>query len=389
MKTENRNPFNRTTVFIAACIGMCFFGISVITLGSLLPSLVAKLQLTGSLQTTTLATLLPLGMLGGSLLFGPIVDRYGHKALFLVSCCAVLLGLQGLAYFATILPLQLSIVLIGLGGGVLNGETNALVADIYDEADKGSRISLLGTFYGIGALGIPTLLSLLMAHYSFEHILQGIGAVMLAAVLFCATVRFPAPKQPQGFPIKEGLGLLKEKMLLLLSFILFFQSGVEGVSNNWTNLYLTQTSTALSAEQILMVLAGMMAGLTVARLALTLLFKHIRQEIILQVSLLVAALGFVLMSLTATFLPVLAGMVLVGVGLAATFPVVLGSIGSRYPTLSGTAFSVALVIALLGQTFLNALTGWLSQSVGIEVYPYITIVSLLIMWLLYRRQLTQ
>ena len=50
-----------------------------ITLGAVLPSLIAKLNLSG-LQTTSLVTFLPLGMLAGSLIFGPIVDRFGHKA---------------------------------------------------------------------------------------------------------------------------------------------------------------------------------------------------------------------------------------------------------------------------------------------------------------------
>jgi fucose permease len=385
MKTNETLKYNRTAVFTAACIGMCFFGISVITLGSILPSLTENLQL-DKLQATALVTFLPLSMLGGSLLFGPIVDRYGHKALLLVSCLGVLLGLQGLAYFTDIPLLQLSIVLIGLGGGILNGQTNALVADIYEDAEKGARISLLGTFYGIGALGIPALLSLLMKYYSFESILQGIGVVMFVAILFCLFVRFPAPKQPQGFPVKEGLGLLKEKMLLLLSFILFFQSGVEGVSNNWTTSFLTEIG-EISKENVLIILAGMMVGLTVARLVLVILFKKLKQAVILQGSLLVAILGFVLISLVPGFVPALCGMVLVGIGLASTFPVILNSIGSRYPTLSGTAFSVALVIALIGQTLLNSLTGLLSQTFSIAVYPVITIVSLLIMLLLYRRSI--
>ena len=265
------SSYNKNLVFTAACIGMCFFGISMITLGSVLPSLTTKLGL-DNLQATALVTFLPLGLLGGSLLFGPIVDRFGHKALLLLSCLVVLLGLEGIAFFTSIPLLQLSIIGIGLGGGILNGETNALVADISDEAEKGSRLSLLGAFYGIGALGIPVLLSFLSGYYSFEIILQGTGVVMLAGILFCLGVRFPAPKQPQGFPIKEGLGLLKESSLLLLSFILFFQSGIEGVCNNWTTLYLGQT-TNIPENRALMALTCMVAGLTVARLLLVVLFK--------------------------------------------------------------------------------------------------------------------
>ena len=79
------SSYNKNLVFTAACIGMCFFGISMITLGAVLPSLTTKLTL-DNLQATALVTFLPLGLLGGSLLFGPIVDRFGHKALLLLSC---------------------------------------------------------------------------------------------------------------------------------------------------------------------------------------------------------------------------------------------------------------------------------------------------------------
>lgn len=119
---------------------MCFFGVSMITLGSVLPALVSKLGLSG-LQATSLVTFLPLGMLIGSVIFGPIVDRFGHKALLVPGCIIVLLGVEGLIFFRSVPLLQVSIVGIGLGGGILNGETNALVSDISGESEKGSRLS--------------------------------------------------------------------------------------------------------------------------------------------------------------------------------------------------------------------------------------------------------
>lgn len=379
------NNYRKNLVFTAACIGMCFFGISMITLGSVLPALTVKLAL-DNLQATALVTFLPIGMLVGSLVFGPIVDRFGHKALLVPSCIIVLSGLEGLSFFNSISMLQLSIVFIGFGGGILNGETNALVADISDEEEKGSRLSLLGMFYGLGALGIPTLLGALSKHYTFETILQGIGVIMLAGILYCIPIRFPVPKQAQGFPVKKGLGLLKESSLLLLSFILFFQSGIEGVCNNWSTLYFGQT-TDISANQALAALTCMVAGLTVARMLLVILFKKIKQETVLLCSLILTAIGFGLLTFSPGFIRATSGMVLIGAGLASTFPVILSILGSRYASLSGTAFGVALVIALIGQTLLNSLMGIASQNIGIGVYPYMMMASLVIMLFLFKRSL--
>ncbi len=113
--------FNTTAVFIAACIGMCFFGISMITLGSVLPWLSGRFALTSG-ETTGLVTSLPIGIMAGSLVFGPIVDRFGHKLLLIISCVLVLLGVLGVAYAGTVALLSPAVFFIGLGGGVLNGE---------------------------------------------------------------------------------------------------------------------------------------------------------------------------------------------------------------------------------------------------------------------------
>ena len=380
------NGYHKNLVFTAACIGMCFFGVSMITLGSVLPSLVTKLGLSG-LQTTSLVTFLPLGMLIGSLIFGPIVDRFGHKALLVPSCIIVLSGLEGLIFFESIPLLQLSIVGIGLGGGILNGETNALVSDISGESEKGSRLSFLGMFYGLGALGIPSLLGVLSEHYSFETILQGIGIIMLAGILFCIPVSFPAPKQAQGFPVKEGLGLLKESSLLLLSSILFFQSGIEGVCNNWSTSYFGQ-ATDIPANQALIALTCMVVGLTAARMLQIVIFKKIKPATVLPYSLILTAIGFGLLTASPGFIRAATGMVLVGMGLSSTYPVILSILGTRYPALSGTAFSIALAIALVGQAAMNGLMGMVSvYAGGIVFYPYMMIGSLIIMLILFKRSL--
>lgn len=378
------NSYHKNLVFTAACIGMCFFGVSMITLGSVLPALVSKLGLSG-LQATSLVTFLPLGMLIGSVIFGPIVDRFGHKALLVPGCIIVLLGVEGLIFFRSVPLLQVSIVGIGLGGGILNGETNALVSDISGESEKGSRLSFLGMFYGLGALGIPSLLGILSEYYSFETILQGIGFIMLAGILFCIPVRFPTPKQAQGFPVKEGLGLLKESALLLLSLVLFFQSGIEGVCNNWSTSYFGKM-TDIPANRALIVLTCMVAGLTIARMLQIVIFKKVQPAKVLPYSLILTAIGFGLLTASPGFLRAATGMVLIGMGLSPTYPVILSILGTRYPALSGTAFSIALAIALVGQTCMNGLMGMISvYDNGIALYPYMMIGSLVVMLIIFLR----
>ncbi|MCK4812644.1 MAG: MFS transporter, partial [Candidatus Marinimicrobia bacterium] len=69
-------------------------------------------------------------------------------------------------------------------------------------------------------------------------------------------------------------------------------------------------------------------------------------------------------------------------GLAAGFPVMLAYVGERYADLSGIAFSFALVIALLGNTLLNLLVGFISRTYGIQYYTTILIAAAFMMFLL-------
>lgn len=376
------NRYNKIKVFIAACIGMSFFGISMIVLGSILPILSEKFSLNTG-QATALVAFLPIGMLIGSIIFGPIVDRQGYKGLLIISSLLVLIGLEGVAFFDEIPLVQMSIFLIGFGGGILNGETNALVSVMYDDSKRNSMLSLLGVFYGLGALGIPVLLSTLLKHYNIQQIFMGIGIVMFILIIYCIFIKYPEATQKQGFPLSEGFKLLKSRDLLLLSIILFFQSGLEGVINNWTVFYLTDFG-FLDHSKALLTITVMTASLTATRIILVALLKKFSQNKILIISIIIAIVGVIFM-IQPKYVTSLIGMMLVGFGIASTFPIILGIIGSKFPTMSGTAFSIALVFALIGNNVMNSVTGlWLDKS-GAFVYPLILITCFVFIILLFSR----
>jgi len=113
--------------FLAAYLGMLIFGICMLTLGSVMPFLDQALHL-NELAKGSLATILPIGILAGSVVFGPIVDRYSYRILLSLSAAVTASGILLVGYASRITELQLAFFLIGLGGGSLNGTTSALIS---------------------------------------------------------------------------------------------------------------------------------------------------------------------------------------------------------------------------------------------------------------------
>ena len=366
-------------VFAAACVTILLFGILFLTLGSVLPTLTEKFKI-DDLKKGGLVSLLPIGILVGSLIFGPVVDRFGYKILLATSIIISAIALEGLIFTNLFFVLQMCIFIIGVTGGILNGGANTLVADISKD-DKGANLSLLGVFFGIGALGMPFLLGALSRFFKQPAIISVMAVLMLITVVYIFLIRFPTPKQAQGFPLKAGIKLLKEPVLLLTSFFLFFESGMEGLMNNWTTTFLEKHLLA-SSVNALYALSFSVVGLTLTRLLLGALLKKISSLFIQFLSLLLIAAGSVILIYPVSYGVALAGVFIIGAGFAAGFPVMLGYIGQLYSGLSGTAFSIALVIALIGNSLLNYLFGIIADRYSIGSLPVLVLACTICMLIL-------
>ena len=360
--------YNSNLVFMAASLGMLLFGIVLISLGSILPYLREEYELS-DLSTGSLLSLLPIGLLTGSLVFGPIVDRFGYKVLLLACGVLIFTGLEGIALTGNITILRLSIFLIGFSGGAINGGTNALVADT-SEGDRGARLSLLGVFFGIGALGVPFLLGLLIHVLPYEKIVFWIGIFVLIPTVFFLIVSFPPPKHPQGFPVKEAARLVRDPWLILAGLVLFIQSGMEGLANNWSTTFLQDNKNFIN-QHALFSLTCLVAGMTAMRLLLGWALNHVQSRLILLGSIGLSIGGSWIVFLAQTPVPAYAGMALLGAGLAACFPVIMGFVAGRYTRLSGTALSIVLVLALLGNTLCNYGMGILASASGTGILPLV------------------
>ena len=351
-------------VFASACLGMLLFGVTLTTIGAALPSLIPRYGLDRTSAGSLLSTL-SLGILAASVVFGPIVDRHGYKGVLIAAALGVMVGLEGIALAPTASFVAAAVCLFGFSGGILNGSTNALVSEISVQG-RGSGLSLLGVFFGLGAFGVPLVLGLLLKRLDFQIILGGIGLGVLIPVAMFAAISFPPPKQPQGFPIRQASKLLREPALFLLGLMLFCQSGMEITLGGWSSQFVHE-ALGLDEDRSVLVLSIFWVGMTTARLLMVRLLKWWSPRPVLVNFWVMEAWGFLLLWQAQAERTAVVGLFLFGFGLAAGFPVFLGVIGELYKDLTGTAFSVAFVLALLGGSTVPFLTGLLADRFGLRL----------------------
>lgn len=380
--------YKRKQVFAAACIGLLLFGIMLITVGSILPSITEKFKSSG-IKTGSLTWISPIGILLGSLIFGPIVDRFGYKTLLIVTTLLLIPCFQGLAYGNSFFVLQISSFVFGIGGGILNGATNAVVSDI-STGHKGASLSLLGAFFGFGALGMPLLLGVLSKNFHYSVILSYVGFSFIVVVIYFLLIKFPVPKHTQGLPLNAVMKLIKEPAILLIGFFLFFQSGTEALVNNWSTSFL-QNEKKFSEQDSLFLLTIYVVGLTITRLILGAVLHKISSYLLLLLSLFLFLIGVIILQITQTYPVSLIAFIIMGFGLSAAFPVMLGYVGHLYATLSGTAFSIVLVIGLMGNIMINYLFDLISHQQGFAMLTWLlmgSVVFRLIFLLLIKKKIS-
>jgi len=354
--------YNKKLVFLAACMGMLLFGISLITLGAVAGFLKQKFQLDG-IAAGTLFSLLPVGILTGSLIFGPVSDRYGYKWLLVMACIGMFAGFEGIAYAHSLSWLKLSVFLFGVGSGVVNGATNAVVADI-STRNKGADLSLLGVFFGIGALGMPLILGVLAGRFEANQVVAGVGFFTAFIGVGYMFITFPGAK-PKAPGQTAGWKQLLDGTLMLIAFFLFFQSSIEAVINNWSTTYLVERG-RMDETAALFALTLHVVGMVLMRLLNGSLLSNLPPKISIYTCLLLLMVGVILMQVGHYKPLLLAGLVLSGAGVAAGFPVMLGIVGERFPVQRGTAFSFVFAFALIGNMLLNYLMGVVVHHYGID-----------------------
>jgi MFS family permease len=353
-----------TALYRVALAVMFVFGIVLALPGTVvgLPDVAERLGLTlanrGALISVTFV-----GLLVGSFISGPIVDRIGHRASLSISAAliAVCLPLFALAPSYTLAAIALAA--IGLASAGVNTASNALASDFFPE-ERGRRANGIAIAVGVGGLALPSATALFAGVVSWSWIV-GAGALIAAA---CAVtvlrVAVPPAAAHAGGDAMSLATVLKQPGMVWLGLLVMLAAGTEASMAGFTSTYLVTLGFAPGAAT--WALSFHWVGLIVGRIALARRVDRGKGRAII-VAAAAGAAGIVLF-VTASAAAILAvAPFLVGVAIAIIMPTSLALGAEFYPRNAGTLFGILLTVAQSGAIALPAIIGLVAESGGVRM----------------------
>lgn len=266
--------------------------------------------------------------------------------------------------------LYVMVFLIGITKGTITIINNHAIRQVTASSNK--YLNLLHMWYAVGALLSPFLTSMLTAMgMDWKVILQILAAATICLVLTYQTMDFSrletkADEQKQGADVsekeKESFWFLKNASFLLAAGILFSYLGLENSVNGWFVTYLKSTG-LMSMEVSTIMVSVTWVMIMIGRIVIASVSKNVPSAKILAVISVVQFMAIIMLVRAASPAMVVAALVIMGLGMAGTFPTATAFTGSILGS-SPVGMSVLTGIGSLGGILTPQIIGVLADHMG-------------------------
>src|SRR5260370_38865517 len=140
-------------LILAAILAIFVYGMIAAMLGTILPDLAARFQLTPK-QNGTIAFCQALGLIIASVSVGPLIDNQGKKVGMLLGLALITLALVLLPRSSGYGSIASYLFLLGIGGGIIVTAASPLGSDVTPQR-PGTPLHPLNPFFGHGGPAAP------------------------------------------------------------------------------------------------------------------------------------------------------------------------------------------------------------------------------------------
>jgi fucose permease len=269
---------------------------------------------------------------------------------------------------------------IGAGATLLHTAVFEAISSLY-RADSAATVNLGGVFFGFGSVLIALLVAGTFYAYTVPTILLLVAVIPGGFAAMYARSTFPAAPGPPPLPLRQVARDFRSPSAVLLTLLLFFQFGNEWSIAGWLPLFLIQRL-GISPESSLLLLAVYWLALLMGRTAVLAILPIVSHGKLLMANVVAALFGCVVLISTNNRFGAVMGIVLVGWGFAAVYPLVVEKIGGRFSYYHPGFFNGIFSFALTGGLLAPWSLGFFAQRWGIWVVMLLPLIGTVIVFLL-------
>jgi len=315
------------------------------------------------------------GTVVSSLFSVRVIRRFGTGGV--TAACVLLTGsaLLAISFTQSFVVLLLLAIPLGLGGGAIDAALNNYVALHY----KASHMSFLHSFWGVGA----TISPLIMSHflklngywqggYRTVSIIQlSLALIMFLTLPLWGKVPHAANDELLGGPIEiDNRAAIKKSGAILAVLSFFFYCAGEASVGLWAATYFVSVrgvDPSVAASWGSLFFFGIMGG----RMISGLLAMRVKERVLINVGLVIAVVGALLLALPLPQTFSLAGLLLFGLGCAPVFPNLIHITPQRFgKNYSQAIIGLQMASAYVGATLMPPIVGWIGQDFGFSWLPF-------------------
>lgn len=312
-------------------------------------------------QLGNLLLLLPISSMVSLPISGWLVTRFESRKPLLFSFLFFSVALAIIGYAQTMFVLVIGICLFSLCMRILNIAMNTQSLTLQKKFDK----KIIGSFHGLwssgGLLGVGFSTLMIKYNIGIEKHLLAVGIFSFITSLIAYTRLLQNDKSTSGNKIIFGK---PDKFILYLGLIVFFAAICEGGMFDWSGVYFRDI---VKEELFTLGFLLFMTFMALSRFFSDILIDRIGMRNTYSISALFISIGIFTAIVFPYFWPALIGFSLVGLGVAAIFPITFALAGESKKYSPGIAISILATYGIMGMLAGPPLIGYIAQLFNLRI----------------------
>jgi fucose permease len=306
-----------------------------------------------------------IGLVSGTLVTGPLADRWGSRIFAVGGNVLIAMGLATL-HWTSDYPMLLGAAFMGgVGAGILDMVLSPVVSSLTRGRSQAAALNVLHSFYCIGAI-VTILTGSLALRFGLSWRTLALGLLPMPVMVGIAFFFLPMPSLIESGRARiRTVELIRQRFFLLTMVTIFLGGATEIGMAYWLPAY-AEKSLGYAPWTAALALLGFSLAMAVGRLGIMFLPKTVSAIHLLLVCCVVTAVLFPIASFAPDRGLAVAACIFVGLAGSCLWPTTLAVAADRYPHGGATMFALLGALGNFGGIFMPWMVGVVADYWGLR-----------------------